>query len=107
MLTSSSNLLLTHMIQPIRKVIVLLPKTFKSTAIFNKTKVQLLREDILLSERDPVFQSSPFSIQFAGCGRRGRCINLPVDGLLTSKEVSEAEGKVIDRRKLLCVSCVS
>ena len=107
MLTSSSKLLLTHMTQPIRKVIVLLPKTFKSTANFNKTKVQLLREDILLSERDPVFQLSPFSIQYSGCGRKGRRVNLPVDGLLTSKEVSEAEGKVIKHKKLLCVSCVS
>ena len=86
---------------------MLLPKTFKSTANFNKTKVQLLKEDVLPSERDPVFQLSPFSIQYSGCGRKGRRVNLPVDGLLTSKEVSEAEGKVINCRKILCGSCVS
>ena len=40
--------------------------------------------DVILTGRDPVFGSFPFSVQHGGCETRGRHVILPVDNLLQS-----------------------
>ena len=45
--------------------------------------------DILLTDRDPVFGSSPFSVQHGGCGERGRHVILPLDSLVQGEDVTD------------------
>ena len=90
LLTSSMKLLDTP-----AKITVVLPASFTQTSCIGNisfSQVHLLRPDVLVSGRDPVFGSSPFSIQHSGCGQRGRNIVLPVDSLVQAQTVQLSEG---------------
>ena len=47
--------------------------------------------------RDPVFGSSPYSVQHGGCGERGARVTLPADSLVQADTVAEDTGE-IERR---------
>eukprot|EP00090_Calanus_glacialis_P035817 TRINITY_DN6109_c0_g1_i2.p1 TRINITY_DN6109_c0_g1~~TRINITY_DN6109_c0_g1_i2.p1 ORF type:complete len:1093 (+),score=204.46 TRINITY_DN6109_c0_g1_i2:1-3279(+) len=92
LLTSSSYLLQQHTSSPINTISIILPPTLVKTACTaNITLNKLQKEpvDILLTDRDPVFGSSPFSVQHGGCGERGRHVILPLDSLVQGENVTD------------------
>jgi hypothetical protein len=77
---------------PINTISIILPPTLVHTACTaNITLNKFHHEpvDILLTERDPAFGSSPFSVQHGGCGERGRHVILPLDSLVQGENVTD------------------
>jgi len=92
LLTSSSFLLQEYTSSPIRTINIVLPSTLvhsSCTANITLEQVQYESVDILLNDRDPVFGSTPFSVQHGGCGERGRHVILPLDSLVQGENVTD------------------
>ena len=51
------------------------------------------RAEVSLGPRDPVFGSSAFSVQEAGCGLQGRRVTLPGDSLVQADNVTQQTGE--------------
>ena len=91
-LTSSSSLLSHSTSRPITSISIILPPTLVKTACTANITLHTFHHepvDILLTDRDPVFGSSPFSVQHGGCGERGRHVILPLDSLVQGETVTD------------------
>ena len=53
------------------------------------------RSDVVITGRDPVFGSAPFSVQHQGCGMSGLRVVLPSNSLVQAHNVSAEMGKKI------------
>ena len=102
-LFSSSAALLEHETAvPVTRVTVQLPASLASAPGCLPSSASLSpvwapasdnRALVSLSPRDPVFGSSAFSVQEAGCGARGLRVTLPGDSLVQADNVTQETGQ--------------
>ena len=95
-MTSASKLLQEETSASISTIIIRLPPSIlHSPCSTNLTLYQVISTpvDILLTGRDPVFGSLPFSVQHGGCGERGRHVILPVDTLVQNDTITNDTSK--------------
>ena len=84
---------------PLTRVTVELPDSMISSSCtanitLSKLGKESLEPNVEVTGRDPVFGSSPFSVQAGGCRARGRGVTLPGDRLLQADNVTSDTGEI-------------
>ena len=100
LLNSTSDLLEHETGSSLSRVTIQLPASMMSSPCMTNitmTKVNHVTSDttdVTITGRDPVFGSTPFTIQHGGCGTRGRRVTLPSDSLVQADNVTSDMGKI-------------
>lgn len=97
---SSASLLEHETAVPVSRVTVQLPASLAPGCLPAPASLapvwapaSVTRALVSLGPRDPVFGSSAFSVQEAGCGARGRRVTLPGDSLVQADNVTQETGQ--------------